>query len=136
MAGLCSTSGGRVLAFERAAGIAHDQFRSEQETAARRRTIARNLFEQGGAGGAGVSNAGTIASLSNRGTISGGNGGGGPTLVAGGAGGAGVSNAGTITSLSNSGTVAGGNGGSPTSGAGGAGRRGSMEWWGDRDSDQ
>jgi hypothetical protein len=75
----------------------------------------------GGAGGAGVSNAGTITSLNNSGAITGGNGGAGTTK--GGAGGAGVSNAGTIKTLTNSGTITGGNGGSGAAqgGAGGTG---------------
>jgi len=79
---------------------------------------------QGGAGGAGVSNAqgGTIATLSNGGAIGGGNGGSGVNV--GGAGGAGIANSGTIGTLSNSGTISGGNGGDPQSGAGGAGGAG------------
>jgi hypothetical protein len=74
-----------------------------------------------GFGGAGVANAGTIATLTNHGTIGGGNGGGSATF--GGRGGTGVSNAGTITTLSNSGAISGGNGGngSPVDGTGGAG---------------
>jgi PEP-CTERM motif len=59
------------------------------------------------AGSAGVSNAGTIRTLSNGGAISGGSG----ALVLGRSGGAGVSNAGTITTLSNSGAISGGKGG-------------------------
>ena len=75
-------------------------------------------------GGAGVSNAGTITTLSNSGKISGGNGGAGR----GGAGGAGVSNAGTITTLTNSGTISGGGGGSAFGPAGGAGGAGIVEF--------
>ena len=63
----------------------------------------------GGAGGVGVSNTGTVTTLSNSGAIAGGNGGFG--IGIGGAGGAGVSNAGTVTTLSSSGAIAGGNGG-------------------------
>jgi hypothetical protein len=82
---------------------------------------------QAGAGGAGVSNAGTRASdsgvittLTNKGTISGGNGSASRrTNGDGGAGGAGVSNAGTMTSLSNSGAIRGGAGGSGSAGGGG-----------------
>ncbi len=76
-------------------------------------------------GGAGVSNAGTITTLTNSGAIRGGNGGGGGLIDDGGAGGAGVSNAGTIKTLSNSGAIGGGNGGGggliDDGGAGGAG---------------
>ena len=75
-----------------------------------------------------MSNAGTITSLTNSGTISGGDGGrlGGVGRVGGaaGVGGAGVSNArGTIASLTNSGTIIGGNGG-PSYRTGGAGAGG------------
>ena len=70
----------------------------------------------GGAGGAGISNAGTIATLTNGGKISGGGG----TL-----GGAKLANSGSVTTLINSGTI----GGS----AGGAGR---VEFRHDRDADQ
>src|SRR5271156_6080294 len=59
-----------------------------------------------GGGGTGGSNAGTITTLTNRGTISGAIGGGGPIGV----GGAGVSNSGTIATLSNSGAISGGAG--------------------------
>ena len=73
-------------------------------------------------------NAGTITTLTNSGTISGGAGG-PPSHFhgAGGVGGAGVANSGTITTLTNSGTIGGGSGGSSpfflaeTGGAGGAG---------------
>ena len=71
-----------------------------------------------GAGGAGVSNAGTITSLSNSGTIAGGGGGNGLSGAKGGAGGAGIDNSGAIGALTNSGTIHGGKGGSgSTSGA-------------------
>jgi hypothetical protein len=62
-----------------------------------------------GAGGAGVSNAGTISSLTNGGMAMGGTGGAG--ALQGGAGGAGIANSGTISSLTNSGTAQGGAGG-------------------------
>ena len=79
---------------------------------------ANNILT-GGAGGAGVSNKGTITTLTNSRTIEGGVAG---PATAGGVGGAGVSNAGTITTLTNSGAISGGNGGSGVSGgAGGAG---------------
>ncbi|MBV8443987.1 MAG: PEP-CTERM sorting domain-containing protein, partial [Hyphomicrobiales bacterium] len=79
-------------------------------------------FGTGGGGGVGVSNAGTIATLTNKGTISGGTGGSGGLGGAGGAGGAGVSNAGTILTLRNGGAINGGTGGSGgLGGAGGAG---------------
>jgi hypothetical protein len=68
----------------------------------------------GGAGGAGLSNAGTIATLTNSGKIDGGHG----RFTA--AGGAGVSNSGTIRTLTNSDAINGGNGGGSL-GAGGAG---------------
>ena len=60
-----------------------------------------------GAGGAGLANSGTIATLTNKGTISGGNG-----LVGSGfgTGGAGLANSGTIATLTNKGTISGGNG--------------------------
>src|SRR5271166_5056528 len=74
----------------------------------------------GGTGGAGVSNASKIATLTNSGTIHGGNGGSGTSR--GGAGGAGVSNIGTIATLTNSGQIAGRVGGSGLfGGTGGAG---------------
>jgi hypothetical protein len=79
-------------------------------------------FTVGGGGGAGISNSGTITTLSNQGTISGGVGGGSETT--GGTGGAGVSNAATITTMTVSaqGTIEGGGGGSGvTGGVGGAG---------------
>ena len=69
----------------------------------------------GGVGGAGESNAGTSATLTNSGKITGG--GGGASIVGGGAG---VSNASTITKLTNVGKISGGNGG----GAGGSSTRG------------
>jgi hypothetical protein len=62
-------------------------------------------------------NSGTIQTLTNSGTIRGGNGG---ALQADGTGGAGVANSGTITTLTSSGTIRGGAGGS-FGGAGGAG---------------
>jgi PEP-CTERM motif len=70
-------------------------------------------FSPGGAGGTGVSNAGTVTRLTNSGKIAGGNGG-SPftTIAAGGGGGAAVSNSGTIGTLSNSGAISGGGGGS------------------------
>jgi PEP-CTERM motif len=77
----------------------------------------------GGSGGAGVSNRGTIATLTNSGIVTGGAGGDveGEGLV-GGAGGAGIANFGTISSLRNTGKVMGGAGGGGTNGgAGGAG---------------
>jgi hypothetical protein len=86
----------------------------------------------GGAGHAGVSNVGTIKTLSNSGTISGGNGGNGLFGAKGGAGGTGIANSGMIATLSNSGTIHGGKGGSgSTSGAPGdaiysAGKRASI----------
>jgi hypothetical protein len=58
------------------------------------------------AGGLGVSNRQTIATLSNSGAISGGAGGAGG--IEGGAGGAGVSNSGTIATLTNGGAISGG----------------------------
>ena len=58
----------------------------------------------GGTGGAGVANSGTIRTLTNNGTISGGNGGAGS--LAGGAGGAGIANSGAITTLTNRGRSA------------------------------
>ena len=65
-----------------------------------------------------MSNAGTITSLSNSGTIAGGGGGNGLSGGKGGAGGAGIANSGTIATLTNSGTIHGGTGGSgSTSGA-------------------
>ena len=65
-----------------------------------------------------MSNAGTITSLSNSGTIGGGNGGNGLLGAKGGAGGAGIANSGAIATLTNSGTIHGGKGGSgSTSGA-------------------
>ena len=70
---------------------------------------------QGGAGGAGVSNASKITTLTNSGRIADGGGGAGygtsSRAGVGGAGGAGVSNAGTIRTLSNSGAISGGSGG-------------------------
>ena len=72
-------------------------------------TLANNGAIRGGTaatdGGAGVSNSGTITRLSNTGTI---NGGPGPFVNE--AGGAGVSNSGTITKLTNSGAISGGAG--------------------------
>ncbi len=62
----------------------------------------------GGAGGTGIAKSGTIKTLTNSGTISGGFGGAGTT---GGVGGAGLPNGGTIGTLTNSGTISGGNGG-------------------------
>jgi hypothetical protein len=74
----------------------------------------------GGAIGAGVANSGTITTLSNTGKISGGAGG-----VKQGTGGAGVSNSGTVTTLSNSGTISGGRAAKgDATGAGGAGGAG------------
>ena len=70
-----------------------------------------------------MSNAGTITSLSNSGTISGGNGG-VASFTVGGAGGAGVSNAGTIRTLTNSGAIMGGAGGGASGLPGGAGGAG------------
>ena len=55
-----------------------------------------------------MSNTGTIATLTNSGAISGGNGGTLAVATQDGGGGAGVSNAGTITTLTNSGTISGG----------------------------
>jgi hypothetical protein len=75
----------------------------------------------GPAGGAGVSNVGTIKSLTNNGAIGGGNGGIGSGA---GAGGAGIANSGTISRLTNRGTIDGGNGGTASTGfvnAGGGG---------------
>jgi hypothetical protein len=81
---------------------------------------------EGGAGGAGVSNAGAIKTLTNSGKIGGGLGGIGVATsgvnITGGAGGAGLANSGTIAALTNSGTISGGIGGNgKTGGAGGAG---------------
>ena len=90
----------------------------------------------GGAGGAGVANSGTIATLTNTGTISGGTG--GAATVAhgrGGAGGAGVSNSDAIVALTGSGTIGGGNGGLGAF-RGRAGRRGRVERRDDRDAVQ
>jgi hypothetical protein len=81
------------------------------------------LNASGVAGGAGVSNAGTITSLTNGGLIVGGTGGSG-THAGAGAGGTGVSNAGTITSLTNTGIINGNDGSQAAgvvAGAGGAG---------------
>ena len=80
-------------------------------------------FPTGKAGGAGVSNAGTIITLINRGTIGGGRGGSGRGFSSnvGGAGGAGVSNGGTVTSLSNSAAIVGGAGSAGFLGAGNGG---------------
>ena len=79
-------------------------------------------------GSAGVANSGTIATLTNQGTIRGGNGGPGVNsgqgqpLPIGGSGGAGVSNSGAIATLTNGGTIAGGEGGTGRTGnAGGPG---------------
>jgi hypothetical protein len=70
-----------------------------------------------------VANSGTVRTLTNSGTISGG--GGGFSYTIGGAGGAGVSNSGTITTLTNSGTInGGGGGGASNGGAGGVGGAG------------
>ncbi len=87
---------------------------------------ASTLGFSGGAGGTGVANSGTITTLGNRGTISGGNG--GASGLPPGAGGAGVSNAkgATISSLTNGGAIMGGAGGfadqiNRTEGLGGAG---------------
>ena len=55
-----------------------------------------------------MENAGTITTLTNRGAISGGVGGFGPS--ADGVGGGGIGNAGTIATLSNTGTISGGGG--------------------------
>jgi hypothetical protein len=74
-------------------------------------TLTNSGAIRGGRGRVGVSNGGTITRLTNMGTISGGNG-------SGFAGGAGVSNAGTITTLTNSGGISGGAGGSGTAGGG------------------
>jgi hypothetical protein len=63
------------------------------------------------AGGAAVSNAGTITSLRNSGKITGGSGGFSSAALVAGAGGVGVSNAGTITTLTNRGAINGGSGG-------------------------
>lgn len=73
------------------------------------------------AGGLGVSNSQTIATLTNGGTITGGVGGSGGKT--GGAGGGGVSNSGAVATLTNSGSISGGAGGNGTAfgGAGGAG---------------
>jgi hypothetical protein len=82
----------------------------------------------GGAGGAGIRNSGTVTTLTNKGTIDGGNGGASQYAVGvrrGAPGGAGVWNSGLITTLTNSGTIRGGNGGSGVSGGpGGAGGAG------------
>jgi hypothetical protein len=81
----------------------------------------RNSSYSSGAGGLGVSNARTITTLANSGTITGGSGGSLSGGAAGG-GGAGVSNAGTIRTLTNSGAIGGGSGGDGFSGGvGGAG---------------
>ena len=74
----------------------------------------------------GIANSGTIKTLTNSGTVSGGAGGAGLSIAVAGVGGAGMSNASaaTIGTLTNApgATIAGGNGGSGfTGGAGGAG---------------
>jgi hypothetical protein len=74
------------------------------------RTLARRLGA-GGGGGAGVSNSGTVATLTNSGAISGGTGGDALTRGVGGGGGAGIANSGTIATLTNGGAIDGGNGG-------------------------
>ena len=61
-------------------------------------------------GGVGVSNSGTVRTLTNSGTISGG----GDTSGAVGFGGSGIANSGSIATLSNHGTIHGGNGGART----------------------
>jgi hypothetical protein len=68
-----------------------------------------------------VANAGTIATLTNRGAIGGGSGGATYGPKTGGAGGTGVSNAGTIMTLSNSGAISGGGGGGGLGKTGGVG---------------
>ena len=68
--------------------------RHDQRRKRRRRRSGCTSGRVGGAGGSGVSNAGTITTLNNSGKITGGKGGAG---VTGGAGGAGVSNGGTIS---------------------------------------
>ena len=74
----------------------------------------------GGLGGAGVSNGGTIVTLSSSGKILGGTGGAAHS-GAGGAGGAGVSNSGTMFALTNSGLIEGGKGGTGPKGSGAQG---------------
>ncbi len=106
----------------------------------------------GGAGGVGVSNFGTVTTLSNGGAIRGGAGGTGGNVQgssppgAGGAGGAGLSNASTIMMLTNSGAISGGNGGAGGTGGdvqgqqppqrGRGGWRGRVERRHDRHTDQ
>ena len=88
------------------------EFRHDHNAGRQRDDQRRNGRNRPGAGGAGVSNAGTLTTLTNGGTIRGGKGGSG---VSGGAGGAGLWNSGTIATLSNSGTIRGGAGGSGAS---------------------
>ena len=91
-------------------------------------TISGGAGLTSGAGGAGVANSGGITTLTNQGTIGGGNGGKGFGVTgfggAGGAGGAGASNSGVITTLTNSGKIFGGNGGDTQFGEAGAGGAG------------
>jgi hypothetical protein len=97
----------------------------EQRNDRRRPWRRRRRLPTGPGRCAGLANSGTIATLTIKGTISGGAGGGRgeATAFTGGAGGSGISNAGTITKLTNSGKILGGNGGDATQigGRGGAG---------------
>jgi hypothetical protein len=88
-------------------------------------TISGGVDPESGQGGAGVANSAAITALTNKGTISGANGGNGLGLSVlsrtGGLGGAGVSNLGVIATLTNSAKILGGNGGDTQFGKGGAG---------------
>ena len=120
------TGGGGFLGGSGGAGgreFRDDQHADQPGDNSRRPDWGPSTSVNGGPGGASIMNKGTIASLSNRGAIVGGNGGNG--FFGAGLGGTGVRNAGTIGSLANSGKISGGAGGSgDTTGAVGRGGAG------------
>ena len=88
-------------------------------------------YGNAGRGGDGISNAstGNVGTLSNAGTILGGNGGSGNLSNGGVSAGFGVSNSGSISTFTNSGGISGGNGGSTlTSGTAGSGASGFVNY--------
>jgi outer membrane autotransporter protein len=90
-------------------------------------SLSPSNYGNAGYGGSGISNAstGNVGTLSNAGTILGGNGGSGNLSNGGVGGGAAVMNGGSLTMFTNSGTIGGGNGGSTvSSGTAGSGAAG------------